>query len=76
MAALVVQQSWARVRGPAPAAPWILAGVAVAALGSAVQRSGVALHPDWFDHNAIYHVIQMGAAWLFYRGGLRLEDRR
>jgi len=46
---------------------WIAAAVAVTAAGSAVQSSGFALHRH-FNHNDLYHVIQMGAAWLFYRG--------
>ncbi|HUP18666.1 MAG TPA: hypothetical protein VM778_01800 [Gemmatimonadota bacterium] len=81
MGALVIQQVTALARRPgplrgrSPSAGWILAGVAVAAAGSAVQRSGLSIHPHWFDHNALYHVVQMAAAGLLYRGGLQLEDR-
>lgn len=75
MVALVVQQASGWLRSRAASAPWILAGVAVVAVASALQRSGISLHPVWFDHNALYHVIQLGAAGLFYLGGLRLEDR-
>jgi hypothetical protein len=75
MAVLAIQQAGDRFRRRSRSAPWILAGIAVAAAGSWVQRSGLGLHPRWFDHNAVYHVIEIGAAWLLYRGGLRLEDR-
>ncbi len=61
--------AWARIR--LPAAPWILGSIAVAVLAAAVQQSGVALHPQ-FDHNALYHVIQLVSLWMLYRGGMLL----
>jgi hypothetical protein len=57
----------------AGAAPWIQAGVAVSFLGALVQRSGLALHPH-FNHNDLFHVVQMAGAWLFYRAGRLLRD--
>jgi hypothetical protein len=51
---------------------WIGAGIAVAFAGALVQRSQVALHP-YFDHNDLYHLIQVAAMWLLYRGGALLE---
>lgn len=55
-------------------APWIIAGIMVSFVGAGVQASGFAPHPH-FNHNDLYHVIQMGAFWLLYRGGLLLRDR-
>jgi hypothetical protein len=46
---------------------WMLAGVAVSALAGAVQASGFALHRH-FNHNDLYHVIQIAALLFFYRG--------
>jgi len=46
---------------------WIAGAALVTLTGSAVQQSGFALDRH-FNHNDLYHVIQMGAAWLFYRG--------
>ena len=46
---------------------WMLAGVAVSFLAGAAQASGLALHPH-FNHNDLYHVVQTGAMFLFYRG--------
>jgi hypothetical protein len=54
---------------------WILAGVAVSVIAAVVQASGIALHPN-FNHNDLYHVIQIAAMLLLYRGARRLEDRR
>jgi hypothetical protein len=36
-----------------------------------VQRSGFALHRH-FNHNDLYHVVQMLGTWLLYRGGSEL----
>jgi hypothetical protein len=46
---------------------WMLAGVAVSVLAGVVQASGFALHPH-FNHNDLYHVVQIGAILAFYRG--------
>ena len=53
---------------------WILAGVAVSAAAAGVQASGFALHPS-FNHNDLYHVIQVAAMFLLYRGARTLTDR-
>jgi hypothetical protein len=52
---------------------WILAGVAVSVLAAIVQASGFALHRH-FNHNDLYHVIQIAAMVLLYRGARRLND--
>lgn len=62
-------------RAPRPGAGWIAAGVAVSFAGAAVQRSGFALHAH-FNHNDLYHVIQMAGLYLLFRGGMLLRDRR
>jgi len=51
----------------------ILAGVAVSLAAALVQASGFAPHPH-FNHNDLYHVIQLGAMLLFYRGARGLKD--
>jgi uncharacterized protein DUF6962 len=70
MAALAIA-GW--VRSGAPAAPWLVAAVAVSGAAAAVQLKKVAPHPR-FNHNDLYHVIQIVALYLFYRGGLLLVD--
>lgn len=54
---------------------WILAGVALSVVAALVQASGFALHQH-FNHNDLYHVIQIAAMALLYRGARLLEDRR
>jgi hypothetical protein len=52
---------------------WIQAGVAVSVLAGLVQASGLSLHRH-FNHNDLYHVIQIGAMVLLYRGARLLSD--
>ena len=51
----------------------ILAGVAVSIVGALVQASGFTLHAH-FNHNDLYHVIQIAALVLLYRGAKRLQS--
>ena len=67
-----------RARGggrQARAAGWILGGIGVSGLGAAVQAGRLAPHPG-FNHNDLYHVIQMAALALFYLGGRILDDAK
>jgi hypothetical protein len=52
---------------------WILAGVAVSLAAALVQAGGFAPHRQ-FNHNDLYHLIQIAAMVLFYRGARRLTD--
>lgn len=56
-----------------PAPRWVLAGIAVAFAGAAVQASKLQLHPH-FNHNDLYHLIQIGAFYLLWQGGQRFSD--
>jgi Family of unknown function (DUF6962) len=56
------------------AGPWLLSGVVVSAAGALVQALGVPFVPG-LTHSDLFHVVQMGGLWLFYRGGLPLRDR-
>lgn len=46
---------------------WMLAGVALSVLAALAQASGFALLRH-FNHNDLYHVIQIAAMLVFYRG--------
>jgi hypothetical protein len=58
-------------RGDQPGSVWILAGLGVSIGAALVQRSGFAAHLH-FNHNDLYHVVQMLGTWLLYRGGREL----
>ncbi len=55
-------------------APLVLWGVAVSLLGAFVQTEGFDLHPR-FNHNDLFHILQMGALGLFALAGLRFRPR-
>lgn len=51
-----------------PALRWGIAGLGMTFLAAAVQRLNVAIHPHYFDHNALYHVIQGAGLWMIFLG--------
>jgi len=53
-----------------------LAGVALTALAAVVQRMRIGIDPAWFNHNALYHVIQMVALALLYIAGGHVAGAR
>jgi hypothetical protein len=56
-----------------PATRWILAGVAVSLIAAAIQAGRLALH-EHFNHNDLYHVVQIAAMLLYYAGAKRMRD--
>ena len=74
IAMLLVALLHALDRGNA-ASRWILAGVGASLAGAAVQAGELAPHPQ-FNHNDLYHVIQVAAMVLYYRGVATMQDRR
>ncbi len=65
-------QSRSCLRGHAGAG-WLVAGLLTTLAGAAVQAGGVAPHAS-FNHNDLYHVIQMGATVMLYRGAVQARD--
>ena len=51
----------------------MLAGVGVSVIAGLVQASGFALH-EQFNHNDLYHVIQLAGVVLLYHGAKRLHS--
>jgi len=74
LAILLAGAVYARVRWGEPGAPWLIAGVLVSLAAGVVQGRRVSVHRH-FNHNDLYHVIQIAALFLFYRGGTLLVDR-
>ncbi len=59
-------------RWHAPFSAWISAGILVSFVAAGIQLSGFTLHQH-FNHNDLYHVIQIIAMYLLYRGGKLLQ---
>ncbi|RMD95108.1 MAG: hypothetical protein D6813_00985 [Calditrichaeota bacterium] len=74
MFGIIILQSIACKYQKAASAPWIIGAVLVSFVGAGIQQSELNLH-KYFNHNDLYHVIQMIAIWLFYRGVLLMRDR-
>lgn len=55
------------------AAPWIIGGVVVSFAAAGIQQSGWKLH-DHFNYNDMYHLVQMAALVLFFRGARILRE--
>ena len=51
-----------------PALRWGIAGLGLTFLAAAVQRLNIGIHPHYFDHNALYHVIQGAGLWMIFLG--------
>ncbi len=45
-----------------------LTGLGLTFAAAAIQQLQVPIHPVWFDHNALYHVVQAAAFILLYQG--------
>jgi hypothetical protein len=74
LAVLLVGALYAMARWHAAGTGWLVGGVAVSLVAGLVQVRRIAFHRH-FNHNDLFHVIQMVALYLVYRGGALLVDR-
>ncbi|HEY3171968.1 MAG TPA: hypothetical protein VGK86_05250 [Thermoanaerobaculia bacterium] len=74
MVAILVLQSLAWTRRRAPSVPWIVAGILLSFAAAAVEALGFSPGRQ-FSHDDLYHVVQIGALYLLYRGGRLLETQ-
>lgn len=68
LVALIGASARAAITLQAPAWWMVVAGLVLSVAAAVVQQARVVLHPQWFDHNALYHVIQAIALVLIWRG--------
>ena len=54
--------------------PGLVGGVLVSLVAGIIQARRIGVH-RYFNHNDVYHVIQVIALFLVYRGGALLVDR-
>ncbi|HEY7611888.1 MAG TPA: hypothetical protein VH764_02750 [Gemmatimonadales bacterium] len=74
--ALLIFLVGATVRAARQGGGWIAIalGLALSAAAAVLQQLRVSIHPMYFDHNAVYHVVQAGALVLLYLGFLRIAE--
>ena len=63
-------------RSKARALRWGILGLTLTFLAAGVQHFHVAIHHVYFDHNALYHVIQGVALWMIFRAARYLSTVR
>ena len=68
MILILIFQVWAFYKHQSSAAGWIVGGILLSFVGAAIQQSGLSLYQH-FNHNDLFHIVQMGAFYLLYRGG-------
>lgn len=73
LVAVIVLQVLAYRKFRAASAKWLISGVLVSFAAAGIQVSGFDLHVH-FNHNDLYHVVQMLGIYLFYRGTLLMSD--
>ena len=73
MLLLLLLQVYSYYRRHDPRVKWLIGGVLVSFLAAAAQLSGLRLH-EHFNHNDLYHLIQLAGLCLFYKGAVLLKD--
>ena len=58
-----------------PGARSILSGLLLSFVAAGVQVARLAPHPQ-FNHNDLFHIIQIAACCVLYRGVVQLRDRQ
>jgi len=66
-------QAWCWLKKGRIGGRWITLGVVISLVAAGIQQSGFSLHRH-FNHNDLYHMVQMAAFYLLYRGGLLLRQ--
>ncbi len=74
MFGVVLLQLYAYSKWKHKSAVWLISGVLISFAAAGIQMSGFTLHQH-FNHNDLYHVIQMGAIYLLYRGAGLIKDQ-
>lgn len=73
MLLLLLLQIYSYYRRHEQKVQWLISGVLVSFFAAAVQQSGIRLH-EHFNHNDLYHIIQLVGLCLFYKGAVLLKD--
>ena len=56
---------------------WLgIAGIITAFAGAIMQQMNIGIHPDYFSHNALYHVVQFSAFALLFASVRGVEKHR
>ena len=53
-----------------------LAGLILTFVAAGVQQMGIGVHAKYFNHNALYHVVQAAGLYLVFRGSIFIVELR
>jgi uncharacterized protein DUF6962 len=70
----LIGSGWQAISGRGGGWSSIAAGLLISAGAALLQQAEVAIHPDYFDHNAVYHVLQSIALVFLYLGFRRIPE--
>lgn len=73
MLAVLVLLIFTWIEGQKKSSLLIAAGIIISFMAAGIQQSGYTLHPH-FNHNDLYHVVQMAAIVFMYKGAVLLTD--
>lgn len=74
LALFLVASAYQAARSRSAGWALIALSLAISVLAAVVQQARVAIDPEYFDHNAVYHVLQGIALVLLYRGFRRAPE--
>ncbi len=74
MLGVVLLQAYAYSKWKHKSAVWLISGVLISFAAAGIQMSGFTIHQH-FNHNDLFHVIQIGANYLLYKGASLLKDQ-
>ncbi len=69
---LLIGAGWQAIRGGSAGWALIALGLIISVAAALLQQAAVSIHPVYFDHNAIYHVVQGFAIVVLYLGFRRV----
>jgi len=71
---LLIGAGWRAIRGPGAGWALIALGLIISVGAALLQQAAVSVHPVYFDHNAVYHVVQGFAIVVLYLGFRRASE--
>ena len=53
---------------------FITCGILISFVAAFIQQAKIGIHPEYFNHNSLYHLVQGIALWVLYRGACYLLE--
>ncbi len=75
MMLLLVVYGFSFLKGRGRESGWMVSGIIVSFTAAAIQQSSLTIGAN-INHNDIYHIVQIVAVYLLYKGGSLLRDQR